>query len=31
MHREEMIVRSGIGAVVSTPPGLDERLIQEAG
>ena len=32
LRREEMIVRSGgMGAFVFTPPGLDERLIREAG
>jgi len=32
LRREEMIVRSGgMGAFVFTPPGLDERLVGEAG
>jgi SAM-dependent methyltransferase len=32
LRRDEMIVRSGgMGAFVFTPPGLDERLIREAG
>jgi hypothetical protein len=32
LRRDEMIVRSGgMGAFVFTPPGLDERLIHEAG
>jgi SAM-dependent methyltransferase len=32
LRREEMIVRSGaMGEFVFTPPGLDERLIREAG
>jgi SAM-dependent methyltransferase len=32
LRREEMIVRSGgMGAFVFTPPGLDERLIRDAG
>ena len=32
LRREEMIVRSGgMGAFVFTPPGVDERLVHEAG
>jgi SAM-dependent methyltransferase len=32
LRREEMIVRSGgMGAFVFTPPGLDERLVRDAG
>jgi cyclopropane fatty-acyl-phospholipid synthase-like methyltransferase len=32
LRREEMIVRSGgMGAFVFTPPGVDERLVREAG